>query len=280
MEEPHLDLHTLFQLFNHQYFESKLEHIEVRWSPRMTLCAGMCYYYKGGYCSVRLSEPLLKFRPKQDMINTLLHEMIHAYLFVTNRNTDRDGHGPQFLRLAEEINRKEGSNITVYHTFREEVQHYRTHVWKCQGSCQFKPPFYGIVRRSMNRPPQKADSWWEEHQKTCGGEFVKIASPPEKPKKENPKKKIKIDEKQLKLDDFTTFSPKESKKTKSDLSESKTETQKTPSQNTETQSKKTETVEILEDDSVFVTVKCPICSLDVAETQINLHLDDCLAYSG
>jgi hypothetical protein len=27
----------------------------------------------------------------------------------------------------------------------------------------------------MNRKPQKADSWWEEHLKSCGGEFVKIS---------------------------------------------------------------------------------------------------------
>jgi SprT-like domain-contaning protein Spartan len=84
-----------------------LEGVEVRWSTKMTLCAGMCYCtinliiplylqqiemlldFKGGYCSVRLSEPLLKFRPRSDFINTLLHEMIHAYLFVTARNTDR-----------------------------------------------------------------------------------------------------------------------------------------------------------------------------------------------
>ena len=42
------------------------------------------------------SEPLLKFRPRSDMINTLVHEMIHAFLFVTKSIQDRESHGPNF----------------------------------------------------------------------------------------------------------------------------------------------------------------------------------------
>lgn len=30
------------------------------------------------------------------------------------------------------------------------------------------------------RKPQKADTWFEEHQRTCGGVFTKIAEPPAK----------------------------------------------------------------------------------------------------
>lgn len=35
----------------------------------------------------------------------------------------------------------------------------------------------GIVKRSMNRPPQKADWWFEKHQKECGGTYHLIKSP-------------------------------------------------------------------------------------------------------
>ena len=61
--------------------------------------------FKGGYCSVRLSEPLLKFRPRSDFINTLLHELIHAYLFVTGHPgaNDHNGHGPEFLKHAKRV---------------------------------------------------------------------------------------------------------------------------------------------------------------------------------
>ncbi|KAJ3028359.1 hypothetical protein HDV00_010459 [Rhizophlyctis rosea] len=200
LEDPTPDLHGLFLQFNEQYFHGKLASVEVRWSNRMTcvtlptypspydshgpdkttlpsLCAGMCYYFNGGYCSIRLSEPLLKFRPREDFINTLLHEMIHAYLFVTKNNRDRDGHGPEFCGLMKEINRRAATNITVYHNFRDEVNHYRVHVWKCDGLCQHRPPFFGTVRRSMNRAPQPADRWWNDHQQSCGGSYHKIAGP-------------------------------------------------------------------------------------------------------
>lgn len=31
---------------------------------------------------IKLSEPILKFRPTKDLKEVLLHEMIHAYLFL------------------------------------------------------------------------------------------------------------------------------------------------------------------------------------------------------
>jgi hypothetical protein len=91
-----------------------------------------------------------------------------------------DGHGPQFLMHATRINKAAGTKITVYHTFHDEVNYHRTHVWKCNGPCQQQPPFYGIVRRSMNRPPQKADYWWARHQIQCGGTYTKISEPEKK----------------------------------------------------------------------------------------------------
>lgn len=39
--------------------------------------------------------------------------MIHAYLFVTKNDRDRDGHGPQFHEHMYRINRESGSHITV-----------------------------------------------------------------------------------------------------------------------------------------------------------------------
>ncbi|KAI8824269.1 SprT-like family-domain-containing protein [Fimicolochytrium jonesii] len=175
LTDPNPDLHGLFRAFNVAYFNCRLDAVEVRWSPKMTLCAGMCYFYPGGYCSVRLSQPLLSLRPRSDFINTLLHEMIHAYLFVTGGNTDHDGHGPAFLGLAKKINDTAGTNITVFHKFHDEVNHHRKHIWRCTGPCREKPPFFGYVRRSMNRKPQPADWWWADHQAKCGGTYVKEA---------------------------------------------------------------------------------------------------------
>ncbi|RGB31793.1 SprT-like family-domain-containing protein [Rhizophagus diaphanus] len=177
--DPNPDLHKLFLAFNQQYFWGQLSRVEVRWSKKMTLCAGLCEYQSGGYICIRMSEPLLKFRPQSDMIDTLLHEMIHAYLFVTHNIQDRSGHGPEFHKHMHRINAAAGTNITVYHNFHDEVNYYKTHVWKCNGPCQHKPPYYGIV---------KPDPWFETHQETCGGTFIKVSEPPKKEEEHSEKK--------------------------------------------------------------------------------------------
>lgn len=107
--------------------------------------------------------------------------MIHAFLFLTNPKAcqTEGGHGKEFKTIMQHINAITGLNITVFHNFHDEVDLYRTHIWKCDGVCQMRPPFYGYVKRSMNRRPQPADSWFKEHQRTCGGHFTKISGPDE-----------------------------------------------------------------------------------------------------
>ena len=65
----------------------------------------------------------------------------------------------------------------MYHTFHDEVELYKTHWWKCDGPCARKPPFYGFVKRPMNRAPGPNDRWWGQHQQTCGGTFIKVKEP-------------------------------------------------------------------------------------------------------
>ncbi|KAF1505391.1 SprT-like domain-containing protein Spartan, partial [Eudyptula minor novaehollandiae] len=176
--DPSPDVHGLFVQFNETLFWGRLAAVEVSWSPRMTLCAGVCRYEgKGGMCSIRLSEPLLKLRPRKDLVETLLHEMIHALLFVTNNDKDRESHGPEFCKHMRRINRLTGANVTIYHTFHDEVDLYRQHWWRCNGPCQNRKPYFGYVKRSMNRAPSARDFWWIEHQETCGGTFTKVKEP-------------------------------------------------------------------------------------------------------
>ncbi|TRY81311.1 hypothetical protein DNTS_005239 [Danionella cerebrum] len=194
--DPNPDVRAMFLEFNEHFFWGKLSGVEVKWSPRMTLCAGVCSYEgRGGLCSIRLSEPLLKLRPRRDLVqvtasrsfpitphqqssfSTLLHEMIHALLFVTQNNRDRDGHGPEFCKHMDRINQASGTNITIYHSFHDEVDVYRQHWWRCDGPCRNRRPFFGYVKRAMNRPPSARDPWWAEHQRTCGGVYTKVKEP-------------------------------------------------------------------------------------------------------
>ena len=54
---------------------------------------------------------------------------------------------------------------------------YKQHWWKCNGPCQKRPPFYGMVKRSMNRAPGPYDRWFAEHQANCGGTYTKVREP-------------------------------------------------------------------------------------------------------
>ncbi|XP_011494455.1 PREDICTED: sprT-like domain-containing protein Spartan [Ceratosolen solmsi marchali] len=176
--DPTPNIYTLFVQFNKRFFWNALLPVQVKWSPRMTSCAGICTFHpRNKECIISLSSPLLKLRPRKDLIETLLHEMIHAYLFLTNNNRDRDGHGPVFKSHMNRINVEAGTNITIYHTFHEEVRLYQQHWWRCNGPCHNRAPFFGTVRRAMNRVPGPNDFWWSDHQRTCGGQFIKIKEP-------------------------------------------------------------------------------------------------------
>lgn len=190
--DPCPDIHALFIQFDTRFFGGSLACCEVKWSPRMYSCAGICSYEirggLGGLCSIRLSKPLLSLRPRKDLVETLLHEMIHAYLFVKERNRDRDGHGPHFQSHMHRINQEGGTNITIYHSFHDEVRLYKQHWWRCSGPCKDRRPFFGYVKRTCNRAPGPNDRWWSQHQMSCGGEFVKVKEPDGFGKKKSSKK--------------------------------------------------------------------------------------------
>eukprot|EP00026_Physarum_polycephalum_P009509 Phypoly_transcript_09634.p1 GENE.Phypoly_transcript_09634~~Phypoly_transcript_09634.p1 ORF type:complete len:409 (+),score=78.04 Phypoly_transcript_09634:128-1354(+) len=242
-----LSIQELFVQFDKMYFKASLASVFVEWSKRMTLCAGVCVYQgKGGMCAIRLSEPLLKFRPRDDMVNTLLHEMIHAYLFVTADNRDHDAHGEQFQKLMKDINARAGTRITIYHNFTDEVDFYRTHWWQCDGPCKNRAS-QGIVKRAMNRPPGPTDYWWNAHQQNCGGTFTKIKEP-----EEYSKKKRKLEEKKEKKQANTKKSPTLDKfftktKTEKELTGIKKENTDTPKQEKSEKNNKQQII-IIEDE--------------------------------
>lgn len=108
--------------------------------------------------------------------------MIHAWNFIRGISEENGGHGQNFLAKMHEINRLAGTNISVYHTFHDEVDLYKKHWWRCDGVCKDRSPYYGFVKRTCNRTPGPNDSWWKQHEQTCGGKFVKCKEP-EKPLK-------------------------------------------------------------------------------------------------
>ncbi|XP_076650842.1 DNA-dependent metalloprotease SPRTN isoform X2 [Halictus rubicundus] len=164
--------------FNEHFFWNVLLPVEVKWSNTMKSSAGVCTFHPSSrQCVISLSAPLLKLRPRKDLVETLLHEMIHGYLFLTNNNRDRGGHGPEFCKHMNRINNAAGTKITIYHSFHNEVKLYQQHWWRCNGPCQEKAPYFGMVRRAVNRAPGPTDFWWKRHQQTCSGQFIKTKEP-------------------------------------------------------------------------------------------------------
>jgi hypothetical protein len=73
VSDPNPDVHSLFVLYNDQFFWGALGPCTVKWNKRMTVHAGLCsFQQKSGFCSIKLSEPLLKLRPRSDIIETVI----------------------------------------------------------------------------------------------------------------------------------------------------------------------------------------------------------------
>lgn len=175
--EHYPSINELFLIFDAKYFSNKLRTCTIlEWSDRMTNSAGICYLRIP--VIIRLSRKLLSLRPFADIIDTLLHEMIHAYLFISKIPSGPQGHGLPFRQLMMKINQREGSRIAITHRMFAEVAAQRSCAWRCSSICRQKLLHYGWVRQVVSRPPQTHDHWPEGHQRNCGRIFIDISLKP------------------------------------------------------------------------------------------------------
>jgi len=123
-----LDLQGLFDLINEELFNNRIKPATLRWSMKMTASAGVTSYYgKKEGVVIALSKPLLALRPRKDLLETLIHEMIHAFLFIRDGDrAEREEHGPNYMALQDDINKKTGFKITVKHDFEDEADFLKT----------------------------------------------------------------------------------------------------------------------------------------------------------
>jgi hypothetical protein len=246
---------------------------------------------------LKLSTPLLQYRPRSDTINTLLHEAIHAYFFITtswrhSRGDDGTGHGAGFQLLADAINNHGNYEVTIFHTFHDEVESYRTHVWQCDGPCKTQPPYFGLVKRSMNRAPGKSDTWWARHETVCGGTYTKIQEPALTKKQLGAlNAKERAGRQKNKLDGWVTAKAKRGG-AEGDTSDQPIDVDGEDKTSRSTSRKRKASTlavgDVTEDDQKRgrlahengnlivdseIIVQCPICNQSIAEAQINQHLD-------
>lgn len=268
-------------------------------------CAGICELSKhpttGKFTRIRLklSTPLLQYRPRSDTINTLLHEAIHAYFFITtswahSRGDDGTGHGIGFQLLADAINNHGNYEVTIFHTFHDEVDSYRTHVWQCDGPCKSQAPYFGMVKRSMNRAPGRGDTWWEKHEEECGGTYTKVQEPAVTKKQlEAMSAKERAGRQKNKIDNWIKPGAKREDETEGRTSDKPVDLSGGAESATTTSNKRRASTLVMEENgqkrsrlgsshgdvgnASFVDntmmVRCPICEQELAESAINDHLD-------
>lgn len=145
----------------------------------------------------------------------------------------------------------------------------------------------------MNRAPGKSDTWWAKHEAECGGTYTKISEPAlTKKQLESMSAKERAGRQKNKLDSWVTASSKNGQP-EGKTSDRPIDVDKEDETSTTANKKRKGSVLVVEDvvksdsskrarsvredndlaiDSKTL-VQCPICNQDVAEAQINEHLD-------
>lgn len=102
--------------------------------------------------------------------------MIHAYISLKG-GRDTGEHGVVFHSHMKRINDQAGTNITVYHSFNDEVSYLRKYIWRCSGAtCQAAHPYCGYVSLPTKRRPSKWDKAYRLHlERGCTGTFQQVS---------------------------------------------------------------------------------------------------------
>lgn len=152
------DLKSIFTFYDGACFHGRLSNVVVEWSATLTRAAGVCVYTgtrrrETKPIVIRISEPILQYRSHFDLLNVLVHEMVHAYLFRL-KIFEVISHGPIWQAEAARVNRATGLNITVYHNYYDEVRHVQMQRF-LRRSLVIKGSRSPRVKRSDARRPQQ-----------------------------------------------------------------------------------------------------------------------------
>ncbi len=157
---------VVFRHCNQTYFDNKLDNIHVRWS-----CTSREDPDPGGHevefingqfkHTITLEKSFHCTAPLSEWRSTLIHELIHAYLWEVDEYNP--SHGKLFCQLMKQINvdgrQHYGSNWEEIRVKGDPKYFIKRHTWKC-AECQ-------------NTQDRRFNSWWSvgEHEKKCGGKW-------------------------------------------------------------------------------------------------------------
>lgn len=108
-----------FNEFNKTFFSNSLPIPIFELMSRKTALGDFTSKKNSNYIRIRLNKTF--DRPLVDLDTTLIHEMIHQYIYVNNIY-DNSAHGTKFLLIARKIYEKSGGlyNITATTTIKDE----------------------------------------------------------------------------------------------------------------------------------------------------------------
>lgn len=117
MVANHDNMLLTFDTCNMEYFEGKLLFPQFSLLHSYRTC-GYFQYAKGGWFDKTLYDPTISITDYYDFTeeqikDIMCHEMIHYYLAYTGVDR-RCRHGKEFKKMAEDLNRKYGLNVTPY----------------------------------------------------------------------------------------------------------------------------------------------------------------------
>lgn len=160
--DPRPNVQRLFARFNRQYFYGLLDVVSVSYgNANMTDSAGLTRFTGADDdIVICLSRPLLDKAKRSDIVETLLHEMIHAYLMVIGRE-DYEEHGRRFMAELDRLNKALGVRMECEHDIDTDTEALKPYLWRCNGRCEAEQ------RRANKREPGES-----HHEPGCDGEFV------------------------------------------------------------------------------------------------------------
>lgn len=103
----------LYTQYNNLIFDDKIINCYITWDPQLKKCGGTCKYIKfkdNPYCVISISPDICD--TIQKVKSVLLHEMIHAYLMLVDKDL-KSNHEEPFLKWIPIIKNKTGIQVTV-----------------------------------------------------------------------------------------------------------------------------------------------------------------------
>ncbi|XP_051176640.1 DNA-dependent metalloprotease SPRTN-like [Leptopilina boulardi] len=130
------DLYELYKNLDVRYFNGELKRagFTVDWGQNMRRTSGFTDTKKR---YIRISWEIHSLLPEEDLMATLLHEMIHVKCFQHKWDASSHWHCGKFVEEMERINKIGPYKVVLSHELPEKVyEKLHPHEWKCR-SCGY-----------------------------------------------------------------------------------------------------------------------------------------------